>query len=74
MSVHHYEIAKEGVEKTVERAVENGWSEAEALQSLLVQVIERYGKQAGVKDTRQMLEYELSNLKGTVDYDFVRSR
>ena len=72
--MHHYEIAKEGVDKTIERAVESGWSETEALQSLLVQVIERYGKQAGVKDTRQMLEYELSNLKGTVDYDFVRSR
>ena len=72
--MHHYEIAREGVDKIIEQAVENGWSETEALQSILVHVIERYGKHAGVDDTRQMLEYELSNLRGTVDYDFVRSR
>jgi hypothetical protein len=72
--MHHYKTAETSIENALAEAVENGWSEAEALQSLLVVAIAHYTRVAGVNDTKKLLAYELSNLRGTVDYDFVRSR
>ena len=72
--MHAYEIADNAVDKAVLQAAEHGWSEQEALRSLIVSAVARHGRAAGTADTRSMLEFELSNLSGTVDFDFVRSR
>ena len=72
--MHHYKTAKQAIDTAIEQAQNDGWSSSDVLQSMLVQTLERYAGEKGVADTRAMLEYELSNLKGTVSYEFVRSR
>ncbi|REJ76849.1 MAG: hypothetical protein DWQ36_03635 [Acidobacteria bacterium] len=72
--MHHYAIAKRAIETALEEAAAHGWSDAETLQSILVDAIARHGRATRVEDTRALLEFEVSNLRGTVDYDFVRSR
>ncbi|MDX1384781.1 MAG: hypothetical protein R3190_14105 [Thermoanaerobaculia bacterium] len=72
--MHHYKIAQEAIAAAVSRAEENGWKEEEILQSLVVAAIERHAGVSDAATTRSMLEFEISNLSGTVDFDFVRSR
>ena len=72
--MHHYKIAENAIDAALHRAVENDWSEQDALQSLIVSAVERHAGAAGAESTRAMLQFELANLSGTADFDFVRSR
>ncbi|MEE2778592.1 MAG: hypothetical protein VYE73_17725 [Acidobacteriota bacterium] len=72
--MHHYKIAGNAIDAAVHLAAENGWSEQDALQSLIVSAVARHAGAAGAESTRTMLQFELSNLSGTADFDFVRSR
>ena len=69
-----YKIAENAIDAALERGAECGWSEQDTLRSLVVSAVARHGRAAGAANTRSMLEFELSNLSGAVDYDFVRSR
>ncbi len=46
----------------------------EQLLALIVLSIARYQEVAGAEEARKALRYELSNLSGTVDTVFLRSR
>lgn len=72
--MHHYAIAKESIEAAIEKATEQGWSETDVLQSFIVLAVERYQQAASPKDAKAILEFEVQNLGGKVDFDFVRSR
>lgn len=74
MSKHHYGISKQAIADAIDEATSNGWTETDVLQSLLVNTIERYAALQGKTDTERLLAFEVSNLRDTVDYDFVRSR
>ena len=49
-------------------------STADALEALLVVTIEAFAKEVGRPQAAEALNYELSNLGGTVDTVFLRSR
>lgn len=74
MTVHHYNISKTAIDEAINTATTHGWTEADVLQSILVHAIERYAALRGKADTEELLAFEVSNLRDTVDYDFVRSR
>ena len=70
----HYSIAKEAIDAAVTEATGAGWSEQELLQAVIVTALERHKSVASPKETVELLKYEMSNLGGGVDFDFVRSR
>lgn len=72
--MHAYTIVEDAIDAAVQQAAEYGWPETDTLRSLIVSAVARHGKAAGAANTRSILEFELSNLSGTVDFDFLRSR
>ena len=72
--MHHYKIAQQAIDDAVRTASESGWQEEEVLQSMIVAAVQRHAGCAGSQSTRSVLDFELSNLSDSVDYDFVRSR
>ena len=72
--MHHYKTAKEAVADAIQTATADGWSEKDILNSLITASIESLQQHATGDEIRSMLEFEVSNIRGTVDYDFVRSR
>ena len=70
----HYTIAKDAINAALGSAKDAGWSEQELLQAVIVTALEQHKSTAGRKATVELLNYELKNLGGGVDYDFVRSR
>ena len=69
-----YTIARDALEQAIASGKEANWSEHEVLQAILVSAIERHVQSEGAKSTRSLLQFEMSNIRGDVDYDFVRSR
>ena len=72
--MHAYKIVENAIDAAVHQAAEHGWPEHETIRSLIVSTVQRLRRAAGATSTRSILEFEISNLSGTVDYDFVRSR
>jgi hypothetical protein len=72
--MHHYKTAREAIASAIERSTADGWSEKDILGSLITAAIEGLQEHASGDEIRSMLEFELSNIRGTVDFDFVRSR
>lgn len=72
--VSKYSIAKATLEETERQAQANEFDVGETLEALIVLAIERSVKVRGAKTTKQSLVFEVSNIAGEVDFDFVRSR
>lgn len=70
--MHAHKIVGNAIDAAVEQSAEHGWSEQETLRAMVVSAVARHEKAAGAENTRPILEFELSNLSGTVD--FVRPR
>ena len=49
-------------------------NDSDALQALIVTVIEKMTKTAGASRTAEIIDYELRNISGGLDKDFLRSR
>lgn len=70
-----YQIAKKALGNVLEaQAKQTGYSEAEAVEALLVVAVEAFAKAAGRERAAESLSYELDNLGGNVDTVFLRSR
>jgi len=70
-----YQVAKQALSSVLEaQAGQSGYSEAEAIEALLVVAVEAFAESAGRKRAAESLSYELDNLGGNVDTVFLRSR
>lgn len=69
-----YSIAKELVAAAKSRASDEGIDVGETIEALIILAIQESVAVRGAKTTRQSLVYEMSNMAGDVDFDFVRSR
>ena len=70
-----YQVAKQALSSVLEaQAEQSGYSEAEAIEALLVLAVEAFAKSAGRARAAESLSYELDNLGGNVDTVFLRSR
>lgn len=70
-----YQAAKQALADVLEiQRKQSGYSEAEAIEALLVVAVEAFARTAGPKRAAESLSYELDNLGGNVDTVFLRSR
>ena len=69
-----YGHAKNAVTQAVAAGAEEGWDKPEMLLALLVSSISEYVSVAGRDATRDALTYELNELGGGIDTQFIRSR
>lgn len=69
-----YTLARSSISLALESAKSSAIDASELIDALLVCVIEKSTKLRGTRLTRDSLTYELSNLKGEADFDFIRSR
>lgn len=69
-----YSIAKEALAEAKRQAAEGGIDVGETIEALIILAIQDSVAVRGAKVTRQSLVYEMSNMAGDVDFDFVRSR
>jgi len=69
-----YTLVDAAIEQALEGAAQQGIDSGEAIEALIVSAIQRSLSLRGEASTRQFLEFELSNLAGEVDLDFIRSR
>ena len=69
-----YNHAKNAVAQAVTAGAEEGWDEPEMLLALIVSSISQYVSVAGRDAARDALTYELNELGGGIDTQFVRSR
>jgi hypothetical protein len=73
--VSKYKVAKQALGSVLDaQAGQKGYSEAEAIEALLVVAVEAFARAAGPKRAAESLSYELDNLGGNVDTVFLRSR
>ena len=75
LAVSKYKIAKEALGSVLAaQAEQTGYSEADAVEALLVVAVEAFANVAGRERAAESLSYELDNLGGNVDTVFLRSR
>lgn len=67
-----YSIAKQHVEGALSAAAEAGVDPEMALRALLATLVERYRELKGVDDLKAILQYQLDNVRGDEDYEFMR--
>ena len=72
--VSKYSIAKTTIADAMRQTAEERLDGGDVIEALIVMAIQESIKRRGAAETRASLTYELSNVAGTVDYDFVRSR
>jgi hypothetical protein len=69
-----YSIAKQCMAAALTAANEEKVNQSDALEALLITVIGEMTKTAGVTRTAEVIDYELRNISGGLDKDFLRSR
>ncbi len=69
-----YSIANATIAAAKAQAEQSGIDAGDAIEALIVMAIQESVALRGPTLTRQSLTYELSNVRGDVDFDFVRSR
>ena len=69
-----YARANEAIEQAVQAGAEDGLDTADILLALIVSSISEYRKEAGTQAARDAVLYELGELDGSVDTQFIRSR
>ncbi|MDA1073881.1 MAG: hypothetical protein O3A63_03850 [Proteobacteria bacterium] len=74
MGAGKYTIAREVIDKAIVDGREHGWEPEDMLVALIVSSVEQLKATSGVQIAHQALKYELDNLGGNVDTQFLRSR
>jgi hypothetical protein len=74
MAMGKYTLAKDLIEQSVSSGSEHGWDREDMLVALIVSAVEDLKKTSGSKVAHQALTYELDNLGGKIDSQFLRSR
>lgn len=69
-----YAIAKNALEQAVAAGSEAGCDRADILLAMIVSAVSEYRSEAGAKATADALNYELGELAGAIDTQFIRSR
>ena len=69
-----YALANSAIRTAVEAAAGEGIDRADLLLALMVATVAEYRSAAGSAATRDALLYELGEVSGTVDTQFIRSR
>jgi len=69
-----YSIAREALEQAIAHGADAGCDRAEMLLTMIVSAVAGYRETAGSKAAREALSYELSELAGAIDTQFIRSR
>ena len=69
-----YAIAKAAMEQALTEGGETGCDRADILLALIVCAVSEYRKEAGPKAAVEALNYELGELTGAIDTQFIRSR
>jgi len=69
-----YAHAKAAIEQAVSDGIGEGLSREEMLLALIVSTVDAYRSEAGRKAVRDALLYELGEVDGAIDTQFLRSR
>ena len=69
-----YQHANAAIDQAVQAAAEEGIEKEDLLLALLVASVAAYRSAAGSKATREALMYELGEVAGATDTQFIRSR
>ena len=69
-----YSIAKDALAQAVETGGESGLDRADILLAMIVSAVSEYRAEAGAKATHAALSYELGEVAGSIDTQFIRSR
>ena len=69
-----YQHAKSAIEQAIEAGKQDGLGKDDILLALIVSSVAAYRAEAGRAATRDALLYELGEVEGTTDTQFIRSR
>ena len=69
-----YKYAKAAIEQAATAGAADGCERQEMLLALIVSCVAEYRSEAGSEATKAALQYELGELQGGVDTQFIRSR
>jgi hypothetical protein len=69
-----YSIAKQSMAAALTAANEEKINHSDTLEALIITVIAEMTKTAGATRTAEVIDYELRNISGGLDKDFLRSR
>jgi len=69
-----YSIAKQYMADALTAANEEKINDSDALEALIITVIAQMTKTAGASRTAEIIDYELRNISGVLDKDFLRAR
>jgi len=69
-----YSIAKQCMAAALTAASEEKINNSDALEAVIITVIAEMTKTAGASRTAEIIDYELRNISGGLDKDFLRSR
>ena len=69
-----YKPANEAIEQAVAAAGAEGIEKSEVLLAMIVASVAAYRSEAGSVSTREALLYELGEVEGATDTQFIRSR
>ena len=69
-----YSIARDCLLQVKEAATSSGLDASECLEALLVLGVLEHAETAGGAATQSLLAYELAQIEGRLDLDFIRSR
>lgn len=69
-----YQLANSAIEQAVTAGVAEGIDKEDLLLALLVAGVAAYRAEAGSRATRDALLYELGEVDGSIDTQFIRSR
>lgn len=67
-----YSVAREAVNDALSKSQAEGVDTETLLRALLGTIAEQYRDLNGADDLRRVLQYELDNAGGDVDYEFMR--
>lgn len=67
-----YTLAKEQIKSTADRAEEMGIREVEALEALVVMIVQELKEKIGPVQTKSILQYEVDNLGSGGVYEIQR--
>jgi hypothetical protein len=74
MGAGKYTIARELIDRAIGDGREHGWNSEDMLVALIVSSVAQLKATSGVQSAHQTLKYELDNLGGNIDTQFLRSR
>lgn len=69
-----YSIAKQCIADALAAASEEKINHSDALEALIISAIAEMTKTAGATRTAEVIDYELRNISGVLDKDFLRAR